>query len=79
MNNKYFSDEIIEKWSRWKNTFESYQQPYYQLIIAQNMQISRYTTEESVLAKYLSKIFNSSDVKNESNAVLLLMLFSCDV
>lgn len=51
MNNKYFSDEIIEKWSRWKNTFESYQQPYYQLIIAQNMQISRYTTEESVLAE----------------------------
>lgn len=51
MNNKYFSDEIIEKWSRWKSTFESYQQPYYQLIIAQNMQISRYTTEESVLAE----------------------------
>lgn len=51
MNNKYFSDKIIEKWSRWKSTFESYQQPYYQLIIAQNMQISRYTTEESVLAE----------------------------
>lgn len=51
MNKKYFSNEIIGKWSQWKSTFESYQKPYYQLIIAQNMQVSRYTTEESVLAE----------------------------
>lgn len=51
MNEKYFSDEIIQKWSLWKDTFESYQQQYYQLVMAQNMQISRYTTEESVLSE----------------------------
>lgn len=50
MNDKYLSAKIIESWNRWKDTFSSYQSTYYQLTIAQNMQISRYTTEESVLA-----------------------------
>lgn len=49
MNDKYFSDTIIEKWNRWKTTFNSYQKTYYQTVVARNMQISRYTTEEGVL------------------------------
>ena len=51
MNAQYFSDDMVEKWNRWKDTFTSYQQPYYQLVVAQNMQISRLTTEESALAE----------------------------
>ena len=49
MNDKYFSDKMITSWNKWKDTFKSYQEPYYQLVIAQNMQISRYTTEDGVL------------------------------
>ena len=49
MNDKYFSDKMIMSWNKWKDTFKSYQEPYYQLVIAQNMQISRYTTEDGVL------------------------------
>lgn len=56
MNNKYFSDDMVTKWNAWKNTFASYQQPYYQLIVAQNMQISRYTTEESALTELNSEL-----------------------
>lgn len=51
MNEKYFSNEMIRKWNLWKNIFDSYQQPYYQLMVAYNMQITRYTTEESVLTE----------------------------
>lgn len=51
MNTEYFSEDIVVKWNLWKDTFKSYQQPYYQLVIAQNMQISRYTTEETALAE----------------------------
>lgn len=50
MNSSYFSDKMITSWNKWKDTFKSYQEPYYQLVIAQNMQISRYTTEDGVLA-----------------------------
>lgn len=49
MNDKYFSAKMITSWNRWKDTFASYQEPYYQLVVAQNMQVSRYTTEESTL------------------------------
>lgn len=49
MNEKYFSPSIISKWGNWKAIFESYQMPYYSLVIAQNMQISRYATENAVL------------------------------
>lgn len=50
MTKEYFSFEMINKWNNWKSTFESYQMPYYSLVIAQNMQISRYMTENAVLA-----------------------------
>lgn len=49
MTKEYFSDSIIQKWNRWKTTFDSYQTLYYSLVVAQNMQISRYTTESAVL------------------------------
>jgi len=50
MNSNYFSSQIIERWTQWKSTFESYQQTYYQIVVARNMQISRYTVEEGILA-----------------------------
>ena len=49
MTEEYFSADIIQKWNRWKITFESYQTLYYSIVIAQNMQISRYATESAVL------------------------------
>lgn len=49
MTEEYFSVDIIQKWNRWKITFESYQTLYYSIVIAQNMQISRYATESAVL------------------------------
>lgn len=50
MTKEYFSTDVIQKWNRWKTTFESYQTLYYSIVIAQNMQISRYATESAVLA-----------------------------
>lgn len=49
MTKEYFSADIINKWNDWKSTFDSYQMPYYTLVIMQNMQISRYMTENAVL------------------------------
>lgn len=49
MTEEYFSASIIQKWNRWKATFENNQSLYYSLVIAQNMQISRYVTESAVL------------------------------
>lgn len=49
MTKEYFSESIIQKWNNWKTTFDSYQTLYYSLVIAQNMQISRYATESAVL------------------------------
>lgn len=49
MTEEYFSADIIQKWNRWKITFESYQTLYHSIVIAQNMQISRYATESAVL------------------------------
>lgn len=49
MTEEYFSASIIQKWNNWKLTFENYQTLYYSLVVAQNMQISRYATESAVL------------------------------
>lgn len=49
MTEEYFSSSIISKWHRWKATFDGYQTLYYSLVVAQNMQISRYSTESAVL------------------------------
>lgn len=49
MTEEYFSPSIISKWNRWKVTFDGYQTLYYSLVVAQNMQISRYSTESAVL------------------------------
>lgn len=49
MNTKYFSSSMITKWNNWKNAFISNQNTYYSLVVAQNMQISRYETESAVL------------------------------
>lgn len=49
MTEEYFSSSIISKWNRWKLTFDGYQTLYYSLVVAQNMQISRYATESAVL------------------------------
>jgi len=49
MNEEYFSASMVSKWNSWKTTFESYQQTYYDLVIEQQMQISRYQTEAAAL------------------------------
>lgn len=49
MTKEYFSESIIQKWNSWKTTFDNNQPLYYSLVIAQNMQISRYSTESAVL------------------------------
>lgn len=49
MTEEYFSPAIIAKWNNWKSVFENNQTPYYSLVVAQNMQISRYMTEAAVL------------------------------
>lgn len=49
MTDEYFSQAIIAKWNNWKSVFENNQTPYYSLVIAQNMQISRYMAEVAVL------------------------------
>lgn len=56
MNEKYFSEEMIAKWSNWKNTFNSYQQPYYNLVVEQNMQVSRYVTESAALTELYGEL-----------------------
>lgn len=49
MTEEYFSADMIAKWNNWKSTFNSYQVPYYNLVVVQNMQISRYAIEYAVL------------------------------
>lgn len=49
MTEEYFSPTVIAKWKNWKQVYENNQTPYYSLVISQNMQISRYTTEVAVL------------------------------
>lgn len=49
MTKQYFSESIIQKWNSWKITYDGYQELYYNIVIAQNMQISRYATESAVL------------------------------
>ena len=45
MTEEYFSPEMISKWENWKSTFESYQDPYYTMVMARNMLISKYSTQ----------------------------------
>lgn len=51
MNEKFFSADMIKKWNNWKTTFENNQQPYFQLVLALNMQISKLAAETGVLAE----------------------------
>lgn len=49
MNTNYFSSSMIAKWKNWKAAYDSYQTTYYNLVVAQNMLISQYTTEYAAL------------------------------
>lgn len=51
MNEKYFSATMIQKWNNWKKAFEANQEPYFELVLALNMQISKYAAENGVLAE----------------------------
>lgn len=51
MNEKYFSATMIQKWNNWKRAFEANQEPYFELVLALNMQISKYAAENGVLAE----------------------------
>lgn len=50
MNESYFSKEMILQWQNWKQTFDAYQQTYFDISVEQNMLISRLVTENAVLA-----------------------------
>ncbi len=50
MNESYFSKEMIAQWQNWKQTFNSYQQTYFDISVEQSMLISRLVTENAVLA-----------------------------
>ena len=50
MNESYFSKEIIAQWQKWKQTFDAYQQSYFDMSVEQTMLISRLVTENAVLA-----------------------------
>lgn len=50
MNESYFSKEMIIQWQNWKQTFNSYQQTYFDISVEQSMLISRLVTENAVLA-----------------------------
>lgn len=50
MNESYFSKEMILQWHNWKQTFDAYQQTYFDMSVEQNMLISRLVTENAVLA-----------------------------
>ena len=50
MNESYFSKEMITQWQNWKQTFNSYQQTYFDISVEQSMLISRLVTENAVLA-----------------------------
>lgn len=49
MNESYFSKEMIMQWQNWKQTFDSYQQTYFDISVEQSMLISRLVTENAVL------------------------------
>lgn len=50
MNESYFSKEMIAQWQNWKQTFNFYQQTYFDISVEQSMLISRLVTENAVLA-----------------------------
>lgn len=49
MNESYFSKEMIVLWQKWKQTFDSYQQTYFDMSVEQIMLISQLVTENAVL------------------------------
>jgi hypothetical protein len=49
MNESYFSKEMITQWKKWKQTFDAYQQTYFDMSVEQTMLISQLVTENAVL------------------------------
>lgn len=50
MNESYFSKEMIAQWQKWKQTFNSYQQTYFDMSVEQTMLYSQLATENAILA-----------------------------
>lgn len=44
-----FSQDIIDKWSEWKVSYETHQELYYNISLSQSMQIARFNTEYAAL------------------------------
>lgn len=51
MNESYFSKEIITRWEKWKQTFVSYQQLYFDMSVEQSLLIGRLVMENAVLTE----------------------------
>lgn len=49
MNESYFSKEMIAQWRKWKQTFNAYQQTYFDMSVEQTMLYSQLATENAVL------------------------------
>lgn len=49
MNESYFSKEMITQWRKWKQTFNAYQQTYFDMSVEQTMLYSQLATENAVL------------------------------
>ena len=62
MTTDYFSEDMIEKWSNWKTTFDSYQETYYNLVIALYMKNTEYTVAEGELAELEGELVTLNSV-----------------
>lgn len=51
MNESYFSKEMITQWQKWKQTFASYQQLYFNMSVEQSLLIGQLVTENAVLTE----------------------------
>lgn len=51
MNESYFSKDMITQWQKWKQTFASYQQLYFNMSVEQSLLIGQLVTENAVLTE----------------------------
>ncbi len=51
MNTDNFDQALINKYFEWKKSYETYQQPYYNLSIEYSLQVMRRTTEQAALVE----------------------------
>lgn len=58
MNLTNFSQDMIDKWSEWKEVYDANQEVYYNITLNQIVQISRYETESAKLTDLKGELSN---------------------